>query len=152
MERAQRTRTARLENVVTFKVCPDPDKPEQARRCSAAHVLRESLAEEGSLQRFRDVYGHSEGDCREAATALMVDLSGAGRTEGWTLVEGRRAGEDHCWLEFDGWAVDVSTQTAVASGGGILFMDAAMYRRGRVIISSETADQVRDRLSKMSSS
>jgi hypothetical protein len=95
------------------------------------HILRPSpMPSKGKVSGFVNAfndYTSEAGNCHDAAIALMVDLTVAGYSQGWTWVQARVSfgtiGDafEHSWLEFDGWAVD-------AASGKCLVMDAGWFR------------------------
>ena len=110
------------------KRSPQPQSPVSARAelliemldgedmAGTPGALLRSLAQSGKLSRLVTVKQRREtGDCFDATVALCRDLAVAGHDGGWRWCSGAvRAGRDvitHCWMEYGGWAIDVSTPT-----------------------------------------
>jgi hypothetical protein len=110
---------------------PDATYPDRPNR--AAAVL-EKMLDARLCARLEKVWGNrpeeGRGDCYNVAVSLLRDLCCSGRQKGWRLVEAQvqfnpdRDPLWHVWLEFDGWAVDVSD----GDRKPILIMRSQQYR------------------------
>ncbi len=158
MGRESRARAARVAGL-TFAVSVNPEKPDQLAPGAAAALLRR-LLDARALPHWSRLVGLESpdglGDCHEVAQALMADLLMAHEAAGWSWVTGTQLdGRDHSWLEFDGWAVDASHWTLSKTGGGVLVMDAdlfrAAYRAASVAVLSAAEFEARVRAGDLSS-
>ena len=95
---------------------------------ASAATLLGHLLNSGRLNAFERAFAdygpdHAAGNCHDVALGLMADVMAAGCSDGWTWVTGiDHGGNDHSWIEYDGWAVD-------GSCGKLLVSDASWYRQ-----------------------
>lgn len=121
--------------MIKISYCADTRDPK--RRCKAKEIIK-NLLDDDKLPKTVKAMAQADkgGRSRKVAVSFMAELIAAGESGGWVWVEGQVKEGVQSWLEYDGWAVDLSNSVEPTKEGerNIVILDTDLYRKAHKII------------------